>query len=181
MISDNLFNDNLNSNIESFNSTFKRVYTNYFKCSMYVACLKIFDCIGDYSNQADERNRFNESPAYDENVRKYADHIGKNCFKKTGLYSKKIIYQGAENTYTIRLDDDRCFKSWSCNCSQFIKWAICSHVVAYSNSLGLDLYGPKYRQPINFVKKIKKGAPVKTGRYSSFKTLNTLKSHIKKS
>ena len=76
---------NTNSNIESFNSTFKRVYTNYFKCSMYVACLKIFDCIGDYSNKADERNHFHESPEYDESVRKYADNIAKTSFKKTGL------------------------------------------------------------------------------------------------
>ena len=48
----------------------------------------------------------------------------------------------------------------------FIKWAICKHVVAYSNVNYLDLYGAKYRQPENFVRKLKKGAPVnRTGRY----------------
>jgi hypothetical protein len=132
---------------------------------MYVACLKIFDCIGDYSNKADERNHFHESPEYDESVRKYADYIAKTSFKKTGLYSKKVIYKGTESTFEINLDDGRCYKRCSCNCSYFIKWAICSHVVAYSNSVGLDLYGSKYRRPKSFVKKAKKGAPKKSGRY----------------
>ena len=38
---------NTNSNIESFNATFKREYTKYYKCSMLSACHKILNCIKD--------------------------------------------------------------------------------------------------------------------------------------
>ena len=58
---------------------------------MYVACLKIFDCIGDYSNKADERNHFHESPEYDESVRKYADNIAKTSYKKQVCIRKKLF------------------------------------------------------------------------------------------
>jgi len=54
----------------------------------------------------------------------------------------------------------------SCNCVPFIKWTLCSHVVAYSNAYSLDIYGKEYRQSNKFVKKIKKGAkPKLSGRY----------------
>jgi len=40
----------------------------------------------------------------------------------------------------------------------FTKWALCKHIVAYSNLNSLDLYGARYRQPENFTQKTKRGA-----------------------
>ena len=65
----------------------------------------------------------------------------------------------------ITFNDKQCHKA--CNCTSFNKWALCVHVIAYSNSEKLDWYGAEYRQPKNFVKKMKKGAKSKkTGRFS---------------
>jgi len=63
----------------------------------------------------------------------------------------------------------------SCNCQSFIKWAISTHVVAYSNAYFLDIYGKEYRQSNKFVKKTKKGAkPKRSGRYKfASSALNT--------
>jgi hypothetical protein len=58
------------------------------------------------------------------------------------------------------------FKHYSCNCSTFIKWALCHHVVVYIIVKGTDVYSVKYRQPDNFVPKLKKDAKSKRGRYS---------------
>ena len=79
-------------------------------------------------------------------------------FMMSLIESNVISYTGVNNNYRIRLDDTRCFKSCSCNCSKFVKWAICRHVIAYSNFNLLDWYGSKYRQPLKFVNKLKKGA-----------------------
>ena len=61
----------------------------------------------------------------------------------------------------IGSDDIRCHKSLSCNCVEFVKWALCYHVVAYSHIKKYHWYGAEYRQSDNFVRKTKKGAHVK--------------------
>lgn len=152
---------NTNSNIESFNASFKRDYTKFFKCSMYSSVNKIFECIIEYSNAA--QNHFYDSPSFDKNLKKKALSINAQCFKRMGTKSsKKVLYTGESGiSYVISMDDTRCYKSWSCNCSTFIKWALCRHVIAYSNSTRMDLYGSRYRQPENFVPKEKRGAKKK--------------------
>ena len=77
---------------------------------------------------------------------------------------KKLIEFVSQHQYSDELEDDdpffflatddkRCYKSVSCNCVPSIKWALCSHVVAYSNAYSLDIYGKEYRQSNKFVKK----------------------------
>ena len=44
--------------------------------------------------------------------------------------SKKFRYSGVKNVHDIRTDDKRCYKLCSCNCSGFVKWALCPHIVA---------------------------------------------------
>ena len=151
---------NTNSNIESFNATFKRDYTKFFKCTMLTAVKKLFQCIVDYSNRADTMNTFWESPKFDKDIKEAASKLVKSQFKKNGKYSKKVTYCSVYDkiTFEIRLDDERCFKSSSCSCSTFTKWALCKHIVAYSNLNSLDLYGARYRQPENFTQKTKRGA-----------------------
>ena len=144
---------NTNSNIESFNASFKRDYTKHFKCSIITICNKIFECIVEYSTSPE--NVFYSSPRFDPEVKEEAKLVDPKCFIKVGKNTKKIIYRGETSEYTVRLDDERCFKCCSCNCSSFIKWAICKHVVAYSNIQLLDLYGSRHRQPENFVRKLK--------------------------
>jgi hypothetical protein len=157
---------NTNSNNESFNSTFKSDYTKFCKCSILSACKKILECITYYSNSAN--NVWNTCPRYDKDLKERAKAIDFSCFIKVGgkKSPKSYIYKGPSSQYEIKLDDQRCFKSISCSCPYFIKWAICKHLIAYSNMTMLDLFGAKYRQPDRFVRKIKKGAPVnRTGRY----------------
>jgi len=60
---------NTNSNIESFNATFKRDYTKFFKCTKLTAVKKLFSCIVDYSNRADTMNTFWESPQFDKDIK----------------------------------------------------------------------------------------------------------------
>ena len=69
----------------------------------------------------------------------------------------------------IRLDAENCARRCSCNCSKFVKWAICPHFVAYSNAFNLDWYGTKYVQPEKFVTKAKKGRKSARGRPSLVK------------
>ena len=97
---------------------------------------------------------------FDKKIKEDSIKIAKTQFRKTGKYSPKVIYCSAfdETKFEIRLDDDRCYKSCSCSCSTFLKWALCKHVVAYSNHTAMDLYGARYRQPENFVQKTKRGA-----------------------
>ncbi len=116
---------NTNSNLESFNSSFKRDYT------IITACNKIFECIVEYSTSAE--NVFHFVPRFDKSVKERALVVDPKCFIRTGKCNMKVIYKGESSQYTIRLDDERCYKNCSCNCVFFIKWAICKHVVAYSN------------------------------------------------
>ena len=147
---------NTNSNIESFNSTLKRDFTKRFKCSFARAIEKLFSTIIYYSNDDNPANIFNLIPEFDSALKVEALKINSKCFK---LIRKDIVaYKGVKNAYRIRLDDKRCWKSSSCNCATFIKWAICRHIVAYSNANELDWYGAAYRQPVKFVTKTKKGA-----------------------
>jgi hypothetical protein len=60
----------------------------------------------------------------------------------------------------------------SCNRSEFIKWAIYNQVVAYSFLYRTDIYGLKYCQPDNFIRKSKKGTKPKEVRFP--KTLRAL-------
>ena len=111
---------------------------------------------------------WNTCPRYDKDLKERAKAIDFSCFIKVGgkKSPKSYIYRGPTSQYEIKLDDQRCFKSISCSCPYFIKWAICKHLIAYSNMTMLDLFGSKYRQPDRFVRIIKKGAPVnRTGRY----------------
>ncbi len=64
---------NTNSNIESFNATFRREYTKYYKCTMLAACRKIFNCIRDYSDYS-QKETF---------LIKYLDLIKKSKKKRT--------------------------------------------------------------------------------------------------
>ena len=66
---------NTNSNIESFNATFKREYTIYYKCTMLAACRKIFNCIRDYSDSSQKRNVFNKMPRFDKEIKEKANKI----------------------------------------------------------------------------------------------------------
>ena len=115
-------------------------------------------------NPIQDKNVFYNSPAFDKEIKEQAKDILPSCFKRVGKSLKKVIYHGHSSTYVIRLDDERCYKSCSCSCSTFIKWALCRHVVAYSNSAYLDLYGSRYRQPDRFIQKTKRGARKKNSK-----------------
>lgn len=165
---------NTNSNIESFNATFKRDFTKRIKGSMLCSLNKLFTCIIYYSQPLN--NVWFVCPAFDEDIKRLASKLEASCFTKMGKSGKKFRYTKTGDTgvtHDIRTDDTRCYKSCSCDCSSFIKWALCSHIVAYSNKFLLDIYGKEYRQAKNFVAKSKKGAKPKlnrTGRFSKSST-----------
>ena len=89
-----------------------------------------------------------------------------------------MVYTGSVNgtKETISLNDRDCYQFCNCSCYSFQKWALCIHVVSYSNIHKHDWYGARFRQPDKFEIKTKKGAPVKrlaSGRFKlASKALN---------
>ncbi len=77
---------NTNSNLESFNSTFKRDYTKHFKCSIITSCNKIFECIIEYSTSAD--NIFHLVPRFDKSIRERALSIDPKSKAKKALFNE---------------------------------------------------------------------------------------------
>ena len=167
---------NTNSNIESFNATFKRDFTKRIKGSIISSCNKLFNCIIYYSNPAN--NQWNNSPAFDQVVRDQALKISSTCFTKQGNSGRKFRYTGKVRSFEIRTDDKRCYKNVSCNCPSFVKWALCPHTVAYSNTFLLDIYGKEYRQAKRFETKTKKGAKPKINRTGRFSKASSALNHL---
>ena len=159
---------NTNSNLESFNSTYKRDFNNRLKMSIVKAAKCVFKCILFYSLENGKNNMWSDKPAFDRSVKEAALLIDAKSFKATNSINK-ISYIGKATRQTITINDTRCYKSCSCTCFSFNKWAICSHVVAYSYAYKHSWYGNEYRQPVNFVRLEKRGAPKRlknTGRFS---------------
>ena len=92
---------NTNSNIESFNATFKRDFTKRIKGSIISSCNKLFNCIIYYSNPAN--NQWNNSPAFDQVVRDQALKISSTCFTKQGNSGRKFRYRESLQGKFVRL------------------------------------------------------------------------------
>ena len=133
---------------------------------MISSCTKLFNCIIYYSQT--NNNIWHQSPKFDQKVKDRALKLGKKCFSKLGKTGKKFRYSGVKNVHDIRTDDKRCYKLCSCNCSGFVKWALCPHIVAYSNTFQLDKFGKENRQATASVAKIKRMPKTKTKSYWSF-------------
>ena len=112
------------------------------------------ECVVFYSTK--KVKSFAVMPKFDDKPKELAAEFGSKSFKTT-IRSKMVECRDEEATFVIRLDNPDCFRGCSCNCFRFNKWAVCVHVLAYSRAFKLDLYGAQYIQPINFVKKPKKG------------------------
>ena len=149
---------NTNSNIESFNATIKRDMTLRVKLSMYSILIKMRELILFYSTN--KALPFQTMPAFDNKLKTLAVAIPESSFKF--ITTRKVECEGEnKRVFKIRLDHPSCYRGCYCDCKRFCKWAICVHVVAYSNTYKEELYGAKWFQPENFVKKPKKGAKVK--------------------
>jgi hypothetical protein len=154
-----------NSNIESFNSVIKRDFTSRKRQSIMNAINIINEIIIYYSTNFKD---FSLAPRYNSRIKMLAHKVTKNNFIQKSKH--KLEYKGKANSFTINLNDRFAYKSCSCDCKNYLKFAICMHLVAYSNIYHLNLYNPKYSNNIekdeedeNFVHKIKKGR--KTGSY----------------
>jgi hypothetical protein len=132
---------NTNSNIESFNSTYKRDFSKRQKMSIFKALKCVFKTILYYSLEDGKNNKWFSIPAFDPKVKESASLIDPKSFKVQFKSVSTIVYTGKKTKHTINLDDIRCYKSCSCSCFNFNKWGICSHVVAYSYAKALDWYG----------------------------------------
>ena len=139
---------------------FKSVYTKRSKCSMFKAFEKIISLIINKSDADDESNIYQCCPAFNPYIKDKVLRVPASCFKLI-TKDKIVSYSVQVHKQTLRLDDIRCHKSLSCNCIEFVKWALCYHVVAYSHIKKYHWYGAEYRQSDNFVRKTKKGAHVK--------------------
>jgi hypothetical protein len=148
-----------NSNIESFNATVKRDFTNRKRQSIMNAINIVEEIITYYSTHY---QTFSVSPRYNYKLKTQALKVDKSKFiyKKN---KKQVAYEGKNNKHEINLNDNNAFKYHSCNCKSFLKFAICLHLVAFSNFFSLDLYDPKYKPGYNkeeeerFVYKTKRG------------------------
>lgn len=150
---------NTNSNIESWNATYKRDYSRRVRQSVLRACTTIFKTI-KFNSQI-KNNKFQVRPAFDKEIKKAALIVKKIQFKQLNRHT--VEYTGLINgtKAILSLSDPDCYKSCNCSCFQFQKWAICIHVVAFSNINKHDWYGAKFRQPDKFEIKSKRGAKVK--------------------
>ena len=91
-----------------------------------------------------KRNVFNKIPRFDKEIKEKANKIKENQFNKSHTRSTRIEYTGYNDTkYIITLNDPNCYANCSCSCSNFLKWAICHHVVAYSHCINKNWYGMK--------------------------------------
>ena len=113
-----------------------------------------------YSNN---HSKFSYEPRYIYNVKRLALNRTKDNFT---VFKNKVKYNGSREKYEIDLRTIRYGKnSPSCNCKNYLKWAICVHLVAYSNNFDLHLYDPKYEKYVkgeeNFAFKDKRGAKKK--------------------
>ena len=135
---------NTNSNIESFNATFKRDFTKRRRQNIKETIELLAKMVGYYSSKAGRKLWLNY-PKFNKKVKSLAKHLVKSQFKK--LPNNKYKYLGNVNSFIINLKNTKCFKDCSCNCYNFLnflKHALCFHIVAFSRLFQLDLFGKKY-------------------------------------
>ena len=62
------------------------------------------------------------------------------------MNKNKVKYVGTKNQFVINLNDNRkgCYNKASCSCSNFLKHAICHHLVAYVNLNNLEIFDENY-------------------------------------
>ncbi len=150
---------NTNSNIESFNATIKRDHSLRRRYSVYGSVDVIIQMIEYYSTH---KKTFYTIPKFDKKTKSWGKHCAVFKYKKVGrqTYSYK-------NKYEINT------KTNSCNCSAFLKNAVCPHILGYIyRHPSLDeqcLFGERYQnKAVDFHHKMKRGAEKKnTGRYKN--------------
>lgn len=148
---------NTNSNIESFNATIKRDYSLRRRYSVFGSVDIICTMIVYYSSH---KKTFHITPKFDKDIKIYA----KKCSiaKYTKISGDIFSYKDKFNI-NIR-------KRW-CNCANFLKHAICGHILGYTYRYGyLDdecWFGEKYQnRATDFHYNMKRGAKKhKSGRY----------------
>jgi hypothetical protein len=145
---------NTNSNIENFNAIIKRDFTGKRKLKMKTALKKLDEIIFYYLDS--DKFIFNVRPLADKNIVGLANRLTKSHFKTV---RNKIGYTGRNNTFNLKLDDTRCYKNLSCNCSCFLKYAVCSYAFAYASINNLNYYGKEVEESHSFVQKTKRGRP----------------------
>ena len=131
-----------NSNIESFNSVIKRDFTNRKRQSIMSAINIIEEIITYYSTHG---HNFSVAPRYNYKLKTQALKLDKSKFIYTKNNKNRVSYVGKNNKHEINLKDKTAYKYHSCNCKGYLKFAICMHLVAFSNNFNLDLYDPKYK------------------------------------
>lgn len=126
---------NSNSNVESFNSVIKRDFTSRKRLNIIVALEKIAEVITYYSTKGPE---FQIQPRYIKKIKSIAENFTSSNYKVIRK-NKLVSYVGRNNSYILKLDANRYYKSVSCSCRTFLKIAICPHLIGYSflNNLGL--------------------------------------------
>jgi hypothetical protein len=152
---------NTNSNLESFNATIKRDFTNGRVSHISGAIKKLGQMIEFYSAHA---KSFEYCPKYNKKVLEMANSLTKSNFKHTDRYN--VVYKGKSNTFNLHLNDASCYNKCNCDCTTFMKAAVCMHLVGFSNIFSKNLFGSAYSndpKTFNFAKK--RGAPKKTNRY----------------
>ena len=117
---------NTNSNLEGFNATVKRDFTDHTSFHISGAIRIIGDIIAHYSINF---LIFENSPKFDKNVVDLASRLTKSNF--TYVDRNNIVYKGVKNTFKLNLNNPSCFNKCCCNCETFMKQAVCMHLVGY--------------------------------------------------
>ena len=156
--------------IESFNSTFKADYTNYKKLNIKEAIEAVGKCIVYYGNKTSKK-KFMKCPKFNKKLLSLSKYLTHSNFKK--MNKNKVKYIGTKNQFVLNLNDN----GKGC-CPNFLKHAICHHLIAYVNLNSLKIYDESYlksqenhiERTKNFVIKTKRGRKKnQNGRYGNAK------------
>jgi hypothetical protein len=150
---------NTNSNLESFNETIKRDFTNKRVSHIFESLSKIAEIITYYS---DHQQEFFTTPKYNKNVFEKTKSLTKKNY--SFVDSHNVIYRGLFDPVNIIFKKKT--KEFFCECCAFMKHGICKHLVGFSNLFDLNLIGPEWsNKPKTFAFNKKRGRERKTNRY----------------
>jgi len=151
---------NTNSNIESFNATIKRDHSLRRRYSVFGSVEIIIQMITYYSSQ---QMPFETLPRFNSKTKSHAQ-----------IHCSKVRYsQIGKNTYSYKNKFHINTIKRQCNCSDFLKNAVCAHILGYVyRHRHLDAqswFGPKFQNKTeHFHHNMKRGAKKKnTGRYKN--------------
>ena len=114
------------------------------------------------------KKTFEDGPKFDKNVVVMASNLTKSNFKH--IDRDTVLYKGKASKFKLNLKNESCYNNCSCNCGNFMKEAVCMHILGYSNIHELNLCGDAFStKPSTFAHKMRRGRARGTNCYGEKK------------